>query len=114
MSIVVTGPEIGYATLVMGGNGNDRDVVELLEFARWESLKPILRGLEIDDPKPRLRIALRAWSSLNEGAIVDWLKRRDLHADELVDLMAQALLSAVRLTGIEPPVDSEGPARRSP
>jgi AcrR family transcriptional regulator len=83
----------GYTALVSGGNGNDDEVRALCEHARWQGLEEITRSLGIEEPSPSLRVALRGWAGFQEGAIVEWLKRRDLDREELLDLLAQALVS---------------------
>jgi AcrR family transcriptional regulator len=83
----------GYLALVTGGSGNDAVIHEINERARWNGLERVLRGLGIDEVSPALRVALRGWASFNEGAIIEWLKRRDLDRDELVKIMARALFA---------------------
>jgi AcrR family transcriptional regulator len=83
---------VGYLALVTGGNGNDPEVHAINEQARWNGLRHVLKGLDIQQSTPALRIALRGWAGFNEGAIIEWLKRRDLSREQLVDIMAQALL----------------------
>lgn len=87
---------VGYRALIGGGNGADEEVSELAESARWRSIRLIADALDIDSPPPRLRIALRGWQGFTEGAIVEWLKRRDIGADELVELMAHELVTTLK------------------
>jgi len=91
-----------YSMVVQGGNGVDGEVRELCERARWAGLDEIIRSSGISKASPRLRVALRGWSGFQEGAIVEWLKRRDIDRDELVDLLAEALMAAFRLGGERP------------
>lgn len=86
-----------YSMVVQGGSGVDREVRELCEQARWAGLEEIIRSSGIADPSPRLKVALRGWSGFQEGAIIEWLKRRDLEESELVDLLADALMAAVEI-----------------
>jgi AcrR family transcriptional regulator len=86
-----------YSMLLQGGNGVDGQVRELCERARWIGLEEIIRSSGISEPSPRLRIALRGWSGFQEGAIIEWLKRRDLDREDLVEMLADALMSALRL-----------------
>lgn len=91
-----------YAMVVQGGSGVDREVRELCERARWAGLEEIIRSSGIADPSPRLKVALRGWSGFQEGAIIEWLKRRDLERSQLVDLLADALMATFEI-GQEPP-----------
>lgn len=91
-----------YAIVLQGGNGVDREVRELCEQARWAGLEEIIRSSGISDASPRLRVALRGWSGFQEGAIIEWLKRRDLERSELVEMLAMALAAALQIGGKEP------------
>lgn len=93
---------VGYLALVMGGNGSDPEVHAINEQARWNGLRHVLKGLDIEDPTPALRVALRGWAGFNEGAIIEWLKSRDLSREQLVDIMAKALLAT--LSTVHPPI----------
>lgn len=86
-----------YSMLLQGGNGVDREVRELCEQARWTGLEEIIRSSGISDASPRLKVALRGWSGFQEGAIVEWLKQRDLERSELVDMLADALMAALQI-----------------
>jgi AcrR family transcriptional regulator len=92
---------VGYLALVTGGNGSDPEVHAINEQARWNGLRHVLRGLDVQEPTPALRVALRGWAGFNEGAIIEWLKRRDLPREQLIDIMAQALLAT--LNAVNPP-----------
>lgn len=98
----------GYKALISGGNGADDDIAELFDDARWRSIRMIADALDIDEPSPELRIALRGWQGFTEGAILEWLKTRELSEDELVELMAGELVATLERLG----VDLE-PARRA-
>jgi AcrR family transcriptional regulator len=91
----------GYRALVSGGNGADAELAELAEEARWRSIRLIADALDVTEPAPALRIALRGWQGFTEGAILEWLKHRDLPADELVDLLAHELISTLRTMGVD-------------
>lgn len=100
---------VGYLALVTGGNGNDPEVRAINEQARWNGLRHVLKGIGVDDPSPVLRVALRGWAGFNEGAIVEWLKRRDLPREELVELMARTLLATLEAAGTLGPGGRERP-----
>ncbi|HYJ00552.1 MAG TPA: TetR/AcrR family transcriptional regulator [Thermoleophilaceae bacterium] len=92
---------VGYRALVSGGNGADEELAELAEDARWRSIRLIADALDIDDPPPPLRIALRGWQGFTEGAITEWLKRRDLPVEDLVQLMARELVSTLKRLDVD-------------
>jgi AcrR family transcriptional regulator len=104
----------GYLALVTGGNGADAEVATLAEDARWRSIRLIADALAIDAPPPALRIALRGWQGFTEGAILEWLKQRDLDRDELVSLLAHELVSTLKGQGVDlsPAKDRRRNARR--
>jgi AcrR family transcriptional regulator len=93
---------VGYLALVTGGNGSDPEVHAINEAARWNGLRHVLKGLDLEEPTPALRVALRGWAGFNEGAIVEWLKHRDLSREQLVDIMGKALLAT--LTTVDAPI----------
>jgi AcrR family transcriptional regulator len=88
-----------YRALVMGGNGADAKLLRLVERARWRGLRPIIRSLSLEEDWPELRVALRGWSSFNDGAVLEWLRRRDLTSEQVVDLMARTLLGILEVAG---------------
>ena len=94
---------VGYTTLVSGANGADEDMQQMCEEARWQGLEEIIRSLGVEEASPALRVALRGWSGFQEGAIVEWLKRRDLDREELVQMLARALGDALRIAGVATP-----------
>lgn len=92
---------VAYKAIVSGGNGADEELAELAEDARWRSIRLMAHALGIDEPKPELRIALRGWHGFTEGAILEWLKHRDLPEDELVKLMAGELVAILKRMGVD-------------
>ena len=88
-----------YSALLLGGAAVDREVRELCERARWAGLSEIIRSSGVGRPSPRMRVALRGWSGFQEGAIVEWLKRPDVARSELISMLAEALMDALRLGG---------------
>lgn len=97
----------GYTALMSGGSGNDEEVRALCEEFRWRGLEEIMRSLQIEAPSPALRVALRGWVGFQEGALIEWLKRRELEREELLDLLAETLGAALALAGF----GGERPAR---
>jgi AcrR family transcriptional regulator len=92
---------VAFRALVGGGNGADEEVAAMVEEARWRSIRQIAGALGIAEPDARLRIALRGWHGFTEGAIVEWLKARELTAEELVDLLAHELVDTLKRAGVD-------------
>jgi AcrR family transcriptional regulator len=92
---------VAYKALVSGGNGADEELADLAEGARWRSIRLIVDALDIEEPKAELRIALRGWQGFTEGAIIEWLKHRDLPREDLVRLLAQELVATLKRQGVD-------------
>ncbi len=91
----------GYTALIAGGNGNDEAVRDLCEQARWRGLGEIVATLGIDEPSAELKVVLRGWQGFQEGATIEWLKRRDLDRDRLLALIAGSLAASLSLAGLD-------------
>jgi AcrR family transcriptional regulator len=81
----------GYRALLRGGIGTDPEVAEVAEEVRRAMRDRVLAGLGIDEPRPRLRLAVTGWVGLVEAASLDWLERPDVSQEELVRLLTAAL-----------------------
>lgn len=84
-----------YAALVTGGLGADPEIAAILESTRLEIVGIVLTELGLDRPRPAYRLAMRSWIGGVEAACVDWLRRRDLPREELLQLMLGALQGAL-------------------
>ena len=82
---------VGYAAIVGGGNGADEEIQAICEEARARAARNLLDAIGMETPPPRVRIALRGWQGFVEGAVVEWIKARDMEREELIELMASAL-----------------------
>ncbi len=82
-----------YQAIVRGGVGIDKEMEELLERVRRVSLDRVLDRLGVASPSPALRILLYGWVGFTETAALEWSRKRDLPAGELVDLLADTLAS---------------------
>jgi len=107
--------ELAYRKLLESA-GSVPEVGALIDEVRDRTSARILGGLGIrGQPPPRVRAAVRAWLWFMDGAILDWLERRDLSRAELRDFLLGALagaLTAAGLAGFPPPSAPSRP--RSP
>ncbi|WP_328603526.1 TetR/AcrR family transcriptional regulator [Amycolatopsis sp. NBC_00345] len=90
------------------GAGADPELQEIMGRARQKQVDLMLAGMsdarvELGLPPIResevVRYAVRGWIGFIEGVLADWLVRRDLPQDQLLDLMLHAAggaLSAAR------------------
>lgn len=91
--------ELAYRKLLESA-GSVPEVRTLVDEVRRRTAARILDGLGVAQPPPaRLRIAVRAWLWFLDGAILDWLARRDLERAELRDFLLAALGGAVSAAG---------------
>jgi len=82
-----------YAKLVRGA-GAAAEVRKVIDSVRADTATRILAGLP-GEPDPARRTAVRAWLWFLDGAIVEWLERRDLTRDHLRALALGALEGAL-------------------
>lgn len=91
--------ELAYRKLLESA-GSVPEVRALVEGVRTATAARILDGLGAGaPPPPRLRIAAHAWLWFVDGAIADWLARRDLARAELRDLLLGSLAGALGAAG---------------
>jgi hypothetical protein len=76
-----------YAAIYRGGAAVAREITEILEEHRNVVMQYFLRDFRVSKPRPALRMALRAWISMVEGASLDWITHPELKRDELRDLL---------------------------
>jgi AcrR family transcriptional regulator len=99
--------------------GEDPDIARALEAGRREALATLLHGLGrwsgspvSTEPSPALETAAQGWLFFVEGAVLRWLKHRDLGRPEMRALFTVALrgsLFAARAAGAsEPLATSDG------
>ncbi len=91
----------GYRALLRG-SGGDPEVHAIVERTRGQILRHVLGALGARRARPVLRLALRGWIGFVEGAVLDWLERRDARREVLLGLMTAALESALASAGERP------------
>jgi len=87
---------LAYRAVLQGGLSGDPDVQAIVESSRAEVVARIAHDSGIDDVTPLLRIALRGWIGSLEAACLEWLTRRDVPKDRLVDLVAAGIPAIIR------------------
>ncbi len=92
-----------YRAMLRGGIGSDGEVHAIVEEVRQTSMQRLLALFAGEVPRPRLRTLLYGWVGLVEHVSLDWLAHRDLDAEEVVDLVLDALFRAL------PPHDGSDP-----
>ena len=76
------------------------EVREIVDRVRELTAGRIIGGLDPDGAaRPALRTAVHAWLWFMDGAILDWVERRDFTRDELRGLLLGTLLGAVTASG---------------
>lgn len=89
----------GYLAVLQGGISGDAEVQELIDGLRSRVIELILQGLEVDEPSPPLRTALRAWVGYLEGlALARVADEEEVDIELLVDLAERTLLANLQAT----------------
>jgi AcrR family transcriptional regulator len=81
-----------YATLMKSGIGVDKQVAGVIEKTRAAFVErffsaPELQGLAT----PAMRLALRGWIGFVEATALEWLERRELPREALLELWTRVL-----------------------
>ena len=71
------------------------DVRSVIDEVRERTVVRIAAGVSVGEPRPALRVAVRAWIWGMDGAILDWLDRRHLRRDQLRELLVATFVGAV-------------------
>jgi AcrR family transcriptional regulator len=79
-----------YQAIYSGGISVAPEVGTILEEHRAFVMDRLLKNLGIAKPRPALRVALRAWIRMVEGASLDWIARPDFPQSELRELLVVA------------------------
>lgn len=79
-----------YQAIYSSGITVAPEVGTILEEHRAFVMDRLLKNLGIARPRPALRVALRAWIRLVEGASLDWTLRPDVSQNELRELLVAA------------------------
>ncbi|GHE37833.1 TetR family transcriptional regulator [Streptosporangium violaceochromogenes] len=89
--------EAGFAALLKGGPaGHGREageVGEIIEGVRHRLFRLIMRRMQVDEPGPILRVALRSWIASVETAGLDWLEHRDIERPALERMLVGQMVA---------------------
>lgn len=85
-----------YRAILHGGVSGDPDVQSIVARSRSEVVRRITRAIGAGRPSPTVRIALRGWIGFLEAASLEWLDRKDVTKEQLVDLLARSLSATIR------------------
>jgi len=83
--------EAAYLALMRSGVGNDPEVASVVENTRERIVLRALRSMGIDTPRPVFRAATRIWIGAVEAACLDWLLKRDVERDGVIQLLLASL-----------------------
>ena len=71
------------------------DVRGLVDEVRARTVERVIAGISVGEPRAVLRVAVRAWLSGMDAAILDWLDTGDVTRDELRDLLVATFVGAL-------------------
>jgi len=92
-----------YAMLLRGGIGTDPEVLQIVEETRQAFIDRTLAAMGVKRAEPVLRLALRSWIGLVEGASLDWCDHRDVDRPTLRELLVGSLVHLVTTAGYDVP-----------
>jgi AcrR family transcriptional regulator len=84
-----------YRALLRGGIGTDPEVAAVVEEVREAIRDRVLAGFGVEQPRPRLRMAVTGWVGLVEAASLEWLARPAMSQEELLRILTAALPAIV-------------------
>jgi AcrR family transcriptional regulator len=87
----VRGHAAAYRALLRGGVGTDPEVAAVAEQVRQVIRERVLAGLGIEQPRPRLRLAVTGWVGMVEAASLEWLEGSSVSLEELQQLVTSWL-----------------------
>jgi AcrR family transcriptional regulator len=81
-----------YATLMRGGVGVDKQVTAVVEKTRAAFVERFFSAPELTGlATPTLRLAVRGWIGFVEATALEWLERRQVPREELLELWTRVL-----------------------
>ena len=92
-----------YTALMRGGIGSDPEIAAIVERSREKFLERILEDAPKEFVTPFVRIGLRGWIGFVEATAVEWIAKRGVSRETLLDLMTGLLMEVVRIVSLGPP-----------
>ncbi len=102
-----------YVALMRGGVGSDPEVAGILEETRRTFAARIFEDVPEESATPLVQVAVRGWVGFVEATSLDWVARRAVPRDSVVELLAgvihDAVARAVRPLGTTSRFDADPP-----
>ncbi|MFW6050125.1 MAG: TetR/AcrR family transcriptional regulator [Myxococcota bacterium] len=80
-----------FSTLLRGGIGSDTEVFKIIEGVRRQYVDRFMSKVDLLEPTPSVRNAIRGYLGFAEGATLDWLEHRDVDKEAVRDLLVDML-----------------------
>jgi AcrR family transcriptional regulator len=91
-----------YVALMRGGVGSDPEVAGILEETRRTFAAQIFHDVPQESATPLVQVAVRGWIGFVEATSLDWVARRAVQKDDLIELLAGVIFDAVARAGRPP------------
>jgi AcrR family transcriptional regulator len=109
-----------YVALLRSGVGSDPRLSAIVEQTRTSIVARLLSSVGLVAPRPTFRFVVKSWIGFVEAATLEWLERREVSRDVLVQTLVEALSASLAIAtrldpqaGVQTGVPSGEPARRA-
>lgn len=85
----------GYVALLQGGVGADPEVYAVVEDTRRAIIERALASMGLSSAPPVVWLALRSWIGFVEAASVEYLRKRQVSREVLLELVGAAAVAAM-------------------
>lgn len=90
-----------YSGLLRGGIGSDPEVTRIIEKTRGIFVDRIVEDLPAaTKSSPMVRVALRGWVGFVEATCLEWLEKREIGRDDLMQLWVPMLVELLQKLGM--------------
>ena len=87
---------MAYLAVMRGGIGSDPAVAEVADSVRRALMQRILDGLDIGEPPPQVRMAIRAWIGFAEAASLEWVDSMPMDEADFMEYLTNVLQASLR------------------